>query len=121
MGIGSIPDAVLNQLHNHKDLGIHTEMFSEGAIALLKSGVVTNNEKHFLNGKTLTGFVMGSNLLYDYIDDNPMIIFMPANVTNNPRIIGSNKNVVAINSCLEVDITGQVVADSVGTYQSCLF
>lgn len=76
MGIGGVPDAVLTHLHSHKDLGIHTEMFAEGAISLLESGVVTNLNKRFLPGKTLTSFVMGSQRLYDYIDDNPSIVFM---------------------------------------------
>ncbi|KAJ3410144.1 hypothetical protein HDV05_004048 [Chytridiales sp. JEL 0842] len=115
MGIGAIPDAVLSQLSNHKDLGIHTEMFAEGVIPLVEKGVVTNTNKKFLPGKILTSFIMGTKRLYDYVDDNPFVAFMDASVTNNPSIIGSNPRVTAINSAIEVDLSGQVCADSVGT------
>ncbi|KAI9197071.1 acetyl-CoA hydrolase/transferase family protein [Polychytrium aggregatum] len=115
MGIGAIPDAVLASLSNHKDLGIHTEMFAERAIDLIQSGVVTNLHKTFMPSKTVTSFVMGSQRLYDFVDDNPGISFWDASVANNPRIIGSNPKVTAINSAVEVDITGQVCADSIGT------
>ncbi|KAJ3081778.1 hypothetical protein HK102_002134 [Quaeritorhiza haematococci] len=114
MGIGGVPDAVLAQLGNHKDLGIHTEMFAEGAIDLIEKGVITNLRKTFLPGKTVTSFVMGTQRLYDFVHDNPAVSFMDASVTNNPSIIGSNPRVTAINSALEVDITGQVCADSIG-------
>ncbi len=115
MGIGNIPDAVLRQLTNHKHLGIHTEMLADEAMNLIKKGVVTNIHKHFLPGKTLTSFVMGSKALYDFVDDNPCISFMDAGMTNNPAIIAKNRKMTCINSAIEVDITGQVCADSIGT------
>ncbi|TPX33093.1 hypothetical protein SmJEL517_g03940 [Synchytrium microbalum] len=115
MGIGGIPNAVLGELGSHKDLGIHTEMFMDGIIPLVEKGVITNNKKHFYPGKIVTSFVMGTRKLYDFVDDNPSIAFMDASVTNNPVTIGSNDKVTAINSAIEVDLTGQVCADSVGT------
>ncbi|KAJ3300095.1 hypothetical protein HK104_004564 [Borealophlyctis nickersoniae] len=115
MGIGAIPNAVLRELKDHKDLGIHTEMFEEGAIDLIENGAITNLKKTFLPGKLVTSFVMGTNRVYDFVNDNPTIAFLDSSVTNDPVIIGSNKNVVAINSAIEVDLTGQVCADSVGT------
>ncbi|KAJ1558718.1 hypothetical protein HK096_006539 [Nowakowskiella sp. JEL0078] len=115
MGIGNIPNAVLAELKNHKDLGIHTEMFAEGAIDLLEKGIITNEKKKYLPGKTVTAFVLGTKRLYDFIDDNPSIAFLDASVTNNPTIIGSNPNTTSINAAIEVDLTGQVCADSVGT------
>ncbi|KAI8814696.1 acetyl-CoA hydrolase/transferase family protein [Cladochytrium replicatum] len=115
MGIGNIPNAVLAELKHHKNLGIHTEMFAEGAIDLMELGVITNDAKHFLPGKTVTAFVVGTKRLYDFIDDNPSVAFYDASVTNNPSIIGSNPKTTSINAAIEVDITGQVCADSVGT------
>eukprot|EP00842_Homolaphlyctis_polyrhiza_P003886 jgi/Hompol1/4499/HPOL_001787-RA len=115
MGIGSIPDAVLAELKGHKNLGIHTEMFAEGLIDLVEAGVVTNLNKQFEAGKIVTSFVMGSKRLYDFVDDNPMVSFLDASVTNNVHLIGTNPAVTAINSAIEVDVTGQVCADSVGT------
>jgi acyl-CoA hydrolase len=87
MGIGNIPNAVLSSLGNHQNLGIHTEMFSDGLIPLLESGVVNNSKKTFLNSKTVTSFIMGSQNLYDFVDDNPKVIFLDASVVNNPQII----------------------------------
>ncbi|KAJ3283184.1 Carnitine O-acetyltransferase mitochondrial [Borealophlyctis nickersoniae] len=113
--IGAIPNAVLRELKDHKDLGIHTEMFEEGAIDLIENGAITNLKKTFLPGKLVTSFVMGTDRVYNFVNDNPTIAFLDSSVTNNPVIIGSNKNVVAINSAIEVDVTGQVCADSVGT------
>ncbi|KAJ3111866.1 hypothetical protein HDU96_005262 [Phlyctochytrium bullatum] len=115
MGIGAIPNAVLAELQNHRDLGIHTEMFEEGVIPLIEKGVVTNLKKTFLPGKILTSFIMGTRRLYDYVHQNHSVAFMDASVTNNPSIIGSNPKVTAINSAVEIDLTGQVCADSVGT------
>ena len=115
MGIGAVPDAVLASLHSHRDLGIHTEMFQEGLIPLMKSGVVNNMRKKFLPGRVVTSFIMGSKRLYDFVDDNIEIAFLESGLTNNPHIIGSNPNVTAINSAVEVDLTGQVCADSIGT------
>ncbi|KAI9353811.1 acetyl-CoA hydrolase/transferase family protein [Obelidium mucronatum] len=114
MGIGAIPNAVLAGLKSHKDLGIHTEMFQEGVIPLIQSGVVTNLRKNFLPGKILTSFIMGTQNLYNFVDDNPSVHFADASIANNPTIIASNPKVTAINSAVEVDLTGQVCADSVG-------
>ncbi|RUS35026.1 4-hydroxybutyrate CoA-transferase [Jimgerdemannia flammicorona] len=115
MGIGAIPNAVLAQLKNHKNLGIHTEMFSDGVIELMERNVVTNLKKAFLPGRIVTSFVMGSRRVYDYVDDNPEVSFIDSSIANNPVIIGSNPMMTAINSAVEVDITGQVCADSIGT------
>jgi len=114
VGIGTIPDAVLAQLHHHKNLGIHSEMWSDGVLDLLKAGAVTNSEKSVHPGKTVSTFVMGSKAVYDFIDDNPSVIQLPADYINNPNVICRNKKVVAINSAVEVDLTGQVCADSIG-------
>jgi acyl-CoA hydrolase len=115
MGIGGIPNAVLECLTNHKNLGIHTEMFSDGVLPLLESGVITNWEKVFNQGSTVTSFIMGSKKLYDFVDDNPSVVFKDVSTVNDPHIIGQNPKVCAINSAVEVDLTGQVCADSVGT------
>ncbi len=117
MGIGSIPDAVLKYLTNHKDLGVHTEMFSDGIINLCESGVITNKYKNVHPNKTVTGFAMGTRRLYNYVDDNPGFAFLDIDYVNEPAVIKRNPKVVAINSAIEVDITGQVCADSIGTYQ----
>jgi acyl-CoA hydrolase len=117
MGIGAIPDAVLQSLSHCKDLGIHTEMFSDGIIDLMKKGVVTNAYKKKHRGKVVTSFALGTNRLYDFIDDNPGFAFLEADYVNDGRVIRSNPKVVAINSAIEIDITGQVCADSIGTYQ----
>ncbi len=117
MGIGCIPDAVLQSLDHCKDLGIHTEMFSDGVIDLLKKGVITNRYKKKHPDKIVSAFAIGSNALYDFIDDNPEFQFLEADYVNDGRIIRSNPKVVAINSALEIDLTGQVCSDSIGTYQ----
>lgn len=117
MGIGGIPDAVLSQLENHKDLGIHTEMFSDGVLPLVEKGVITGKHKKVLKGKLTTCFAMGSRKLYDFLDDNPVVEFKEASFTNDTAIIRKNPKVVAVNSAIEIDITGQVCADSIGTYQ----
>lgn len=114
VGIGSIPDAVLAQLKGHRRLGVHTEMWSDGILSLIQAGVVTNSEKSTHPGKTVSSFVIGSRAVYDYIHDNPAVIQLPSDYVNSPNVIGRNKNVVAINSAVEVDLTGQVCADSVG-------
>lgn len=116
-GIGSIPDAVLSALKNHKDLGIHTEMFSDGVIDLIKSGVINNSRKRSHPGKSVTGFCIGTKKLYDFVDDNPSIAFLDIDYVNEVSVIRKNPKVVAINSCIEIDLTGQVCADSIGTYQ----
>lgn len=117
MGIGAIPDAVLRSLTTHKDLGIHTEMFAEGLIDLVERGVVTGKYKHRQPGKIVSSFVMGTRRLYDFIDDNPTVMMMESGYVNDTAIIRRNPRVTAINSAIEVDITGQVCADSIGTRQ----
>lgn len=115
MGIGAIPDATLRALHNHKDLGIHTEMFSDGLIDLYQAGAITNRFKSRLKGKIVTSFVIGSRRVYDFIDDNPNIMMMDAAYTNDTHVIRQNPKTIAINSAIEVDLTGQVCADSIGS------
>lgn len=117
MGIGGVPDAVLAQLGGHKNLGIHTEMFSDGILPLVKSGVINGSKKKVLNGKLVSCFAVGTQKLYDFLDDNPMVEFKAASYTNDTSIIRKNPKVVAINSAIEIDLTGQVCADSIGTYQ----
>lgn len=117
MGIGAIPDAVLQSLTSHKQLGIHTEMFSDGLISLVEKGIVTNEHKKIRPGKIVTTFALGTRKLYDFVDDNPDISFMDVAYVNDTSIIRKNPRVVAINSAIEIDLTGQVCADSIGTYQ----
>lgn len=114
MGIGKIPDATLRYLGNHKDLGIHTEMFSDGVIDLIEKGVINNRKKTFHKGKTITSFCMGTKRLYDFVDNNPHVEFYPSEHINAPANIARNDNMVSINSAIEVDLSGQVVSDSVG-------
>ena len=116
MGIGSIPNAVLKQLINHKDLGLHTEMFSDGVIDLILNDVINGNYKKINRGRALTTFLIGSKRLYDYVDDNPFVEMRAANYTNNVGYIKQNPKMVAINSAIEVDVTGQVCADSIGSH-----
>lgn len=115
MGIGAIPDATLIALRGHKDLGIHTEMFSDGLIDLYKSGAITNRFKPRLTGKVVSSFVIGSRKVYDFIDDNPDVMLMDAAYTNDTHVIRQNPKMIAINSAIEVDLTGQVCADSIGS------
>ncbi len=117
MGIGTIPDAVLRSLHNHKNLGVHTEMCSDGIIDLFDNDVINNSKKRIHPNKTVTGFAVGTRRLYDYVDDNPAFVFLDIDYVNDPHVIRRNPKVVAINSAIEVDITGQVCADSIGTKQ----
>ena len=117
MGIGSIPDAVLSMLENHKDLGVHTEMFSVGTINLLKKGVITNKYKKKHRRKITTTFAIGNRDMYDFIHDNPVCSFLESDYVNDAYVIGKNPNVTAINSAIEIDLTGQVCADSIGTKQ----
>lgn len=114
MGIGGIPDAVLRRLHNKVDLGVHTEMFSDGLIDLQLNGVITNRLKLVHPNRTVTSFVNGSQRLFDFVDDNPQVEFHPCDRTNDTSRIRRNPRVVAINSAIEVDLTGQVCADSIG-------
>ncbi|WP_039948820.1 acetyl-CoA hydrolase/transferase family protein [Leptospira fainei] len=117
MGIGAIPNAVLTFLTNHKNLGIHTEMFSDGAISLIESGVVNGTRKKTHPGKIVSGFVMGTRKLYDFIDDNPEVVLLDIGYVNDTSVIRKNPKVTAINSAIEVDLTGQICADSIGTRQ----
>ncbi|HNB59342.1 MAG TPA: acetyl-CoA hydrolase/transferase C-terminal domain-containing protein [Phycisphaerales bacterium] len=114
MGIGAIPDAVLARLGNKHDLGVHSEMFSDGLIPLITGGVVTNRHKRIHPGRTVTSFVTGSRRLFDFVDRNPLVEFHPCDRTNNTAIIRRNPRVTAINSAIQVDLTGQVCADSIG-------
>ena len=114
LGIGGIPNAVLARLAHRRDLGIHTEMFSDGVVQLIESGAVTNTRKTIHPGRTITSFVVGSRRLYDFIDDNPLVEFHPCDHTNDTNLIRKIDQVVAINSGLEIDLTGQVCADSIG-------
>lgn len=115
MGVGVIPNAVLSCLTNHKDLGLHTEMFSDGVIDLILKDVINGNYKTIDPGRTLATFLMGSKRLYDYVDDNPFIELRASDYVNDVSIIKQNKRMVAINSAIEVDVTGQVCADSMGS------
>ncbi|MBN9336347.1 MAG: acetyl-CoA hydrolase/transferase family protein [Chryseobacterium sp.] len=117
MGIGTIPDAVLKCLGNHKDLGVHTEMLSDGVIDLIKNDIVNNKYKGTHTNRTITSFCFGTRKLYDFVDDNPSIAFMDVQHVNFPINIMKNKKMHAINSAIEIDLTGQVCADSIGTYQ----
>jgi len=114
MGIGAIPDAVLKHLFTKKDLGIHTELFSDGVIDLVEAGVLTNAKKTLHPGKIIAGFVIGSHTLYNWVDDNPLIELHPTEYVNDPFTIAQNDRMVAINSAIEIDFTGQVCADSIG-------
>ena len=117
MGIGNIPNAVLNNLGNHKRLGIHTEMFSDGILPLVENGVITGEEKEVKTGKIVTCFAVGSQKLYDFVNDNPLVHFKEAAYTNDTAIIRRNPKVTAINSAIEIDLTGQVCADTIGNRQ----
>ena len=114
MGIGGIPDAVLSFLTGHKDLGIHTEMFSDGIIPLIQSGVINNEKKTLHPHKVISGFVLGTSPLFDFIDNNPIFEFHPTRYTNDPFFISRNERMVAVNAAIEVDLTGQVCSDSMG-------
>jgi 4-hydroxybutyrate CoA-transferase len=114
LGIGGIPDAVLSRLGNKHDLGIHTEMFSDGVVALAEAGVITNRFKSIHSGRIVTSFAVGSRRLYDFIDDNPLVEFHPCDRTNDTSLIRKIDKMVAINSAIQIDLTGQVCADSIG-------
>ncbi|MEK6799473.1 MAG: GNAT family N-acetyltransferase [Planctomycetota bacterium] len=115
LGIGTIPDAVLHYLEGFKDLGVHTEMFSDGIIPLVEKGIITNARKTLHRGKIVATFVMGSRRLYDFVDNNPLVEFHPTEYVNDPYIIARNDKMISINAAIEVDVTGQVCADSLGT------
>jgi 4-hydroxybutyrate CoA-transferase len=114
LGIGAIPDAVLVSLKDKKDLGIHSEMVSDGVVDLVEAGVITNKRKNFLPGRSVVTFLMGTRRLYDYVDDNPSVAMYPVDFVNDPYIIAKNDNLISINSCVEVDLQGQVVSTTVG-------
>lgn len=115
-GIGMIPNAILNFLDDKSDLGVHTEMFSDGIIDLVEKGVITNRKKTLHNGKIIATFCMGSQRLYDFVDDNPLLEFHPCDYTNDPYIIAQNNKMVSVNAAIQIDLTGQVCADSIGEY-----
>lgn len=117
LGIGSLPDAVLLSLKDKKDLGIHTEMFSDSVVELVQAGVINNSKKTLHPGKMVATFLMGSQKLYDFVDDNPSIYMAPANYTNDPYVVAQNDKMVSINSCVQIDLTGQICAESVGLRQ----
>ncbi len=117
LGIGAIPEAVLAALADHEDLGVHTEMFSDGVVELVRRGVITGARKRNHPGKVVASFVMGTRDLYDFVDDNPSVLLLDVAYTNDTAVIRRNPAVTAINSALEIDLTGQVCADSLGTYQ----
>ncbi|MCL6267222.1 acetyl-CoA hydrolase/transferase family protein [Flagellimonas myxillae] len=117
MGIGNIPNAVLDNLNNHQRLGIHTEMFSDGVLPLIEQGVITGVDKAVKRGKIVSCFAVGSRKLYDFIDDNPICDFRDSGYTNDTARIRRNPKVTAINSAIEIDLTGQVCADTIGSYQ----
>jgi 4-hydroxybutyrate CoA-transferase len=117
MGIGSIPDAVMASLGAHRDLGVHTEMFSDGVIDLVERGVITGAQKRTHPGKLTASFLLGTRRLYDFVDDNPQVVMLGADYVNDAAVIRRNPRVTAINSALEIDLTGQVVADSIGMRQ----
>lgn len=114
LGIGAVPDAILPYLREKNDLGVHTEMFSDGVMELIEAGNITNRKKSLHRGKVVAGFFMGSRKLYDYVNDNPSFEFHPSSYTNDPFTVSQNDNMVAVNSALEIDLTGQVCADSMG-------
>ena len=115
LGIGGIPDAVLGYLYEKKDLGIHSELFSDGVIDLVEKGIINGSRKTIHTGKITAGFILGTRRLYDWVHNNPLIEIRRTEYVNNPFIIAQNKNMVAINSAIEIDLTGQVCSDSIGT------
>ncbi len=117
LGIGTIPDSVLKNLTNHKNLGLHTEMFSDGVIPLIKNGTINNSQKRKVTGYCVTSFLFGTKELYDFANDNPIIKALEVDYVNDPRVLSKNQKVTAINSAIEIDVTGQVCSDSMGTYQ----
>lgn len=115
IGIGSIPDAVLKKLFHLKDLGVHTELLTNGVVELIEKGIITGAKKKIDTGKVVCTFMFGSKKMYDFVDNNPMIVVRSSEYTNNPHIISQNDKMISVNSAIEVDLTGQVCADSIGT------
>lgn len=114
IGVGGIPNAVIAALKNHRDLGLHTEAMTDGVLPLLREGIINNSRKKVMPGKSVASLAVGSRELYDFMDHNPQIIFRDVAWTNDPAVIGANPAVMSINSCLEIDLTGQICADSIG-------
>jgi 4-hydroxybutyrate CoA-transferase len=117
LGIGAIPDAVLLFLKDKKDLGIHSEMFSDGVVELYEAGVINNSKKSIHKGKMIVTFLMGTKKLYDFVDNNPSVELYPVDYVNNPCVVAQNYKMVSINSCIEVDLMGQISSESIGTRQ----
>lgn len=117
LGIGAIPDAVLMFLKDKKDLGIHSEMFSDGVVGLVEAGVITNKKKNSNHGKFVANFLMGTKRLYDFVDHNPDVLIKPVDYVNHPVVVAQNDNLVSINSCIQVDLMGQVSSESIGSKQ----
>ncbi|WP_459129729.1 acetyl-CoA hydrolase/transferase family protein [Guggenheimella bovis] len=117
LGIGAIPDAVLSVLTDKKDLGIHSEMFSDGVLELYNKGVITNKKKTTYPGKMVATFLMGTKNLYDFVDNNPEVLMMPVDVVNHPLVVSQEKNIVSLNSCVQVDLMGQIASESIGNTQ----
>ena len=117
IGIGALPNVVLSKLNNHKNLGIHTEIFSDGVLPLIESGVINGKNKKIDKEKIVATFLFGTKELYDFVDNNPSVLLKPCSYTNNPCVIGQNEKAIAINSAIEIDLTGQICADTVGKYQ----
>ncbi|MDR2909426.1 MAG: 4-hydroxybutyrate CoA-transferase [Oscillospiraceae bacterium] len=117
LGIGAIPDAVLLFLKDKKNLGIHSEMFSDGVVELVEAGVINNSRKNLHRGKMVATFLMGTRRLYDFVDDNPTVAMYPATYTNDPLVAGQNDNLVSVNSCVQIDLLGQVCSETVGMTQ----
>ena len=117
LGIGGVPDAVLSCLTDKKDLGIHSELFSDGVVDLYEAGVITNQKKTLYPGKFIANFLIGSKKLFDFVDKNEDVLILPVHITNHPQIIAQNENMISINSCLQVDLYGQIAADTLGGKQ----
>lgn len=117
LGIGGIPNAICAELHDKKDLGLHSEMVGDGIIDLIKKGVINNSKKNIHHGKSILGFVFGTEKLFRFLDHNPAVEMYPIEYVNNPSVIAQNDNMVSVNSCLQVDLQGQVVSDTIGLSQ----
>jgi len=117
LGIGAIPDAVLRFLDDKKDLGLHSEMFSDGVVDLMEKGIINNKKKNLHPGKCVATFLMGTRRLYDYVDKNPNVMMAPVDYVNHPRVIAQNDNLISINSCVQVDLMGQVCSECIGATQ----
>lgn len=117
LGIGGIPNAICEELKHKKDLGLHSEMVGDGVVDLIKSGVINNTKKNFNKGKTILGFAFGTKKLFDFLNGNKDVLMTPMDYVNNPAIIAQNDNMVSVNSCIEIDLMGQVVSDTIGQTQ----